>query len=103
MVATGRTAAGPRYFDVAASLCPRSDGEPGFFGEVDDHDSPIAGVSAVGPDPDSTRRWLLRAAWNALRDPQIRWATGLDVDALAGLRLHLTTHHEIEAAELAAE
>jgi hypothetical protein len=105
MVSTNTTAViavVPRYFEVTASLRPRLDGQPGFLGEVDDPSSPIAGVSAFGLDSDTTRHRLLQAAWTALHDPDVRWMTGLDVGTLAGVRLHLTSHHEVAAAELVA-
>jgi hypothetical protein len=88
------------YFDIAASIFPRSDGQPGFFAEIDDPANPIAGVSAVGPDMASTRDLLLKAAWSALQDPCIRWMTGLDGGVLAGVRLRLTSHHRVSATDL---
>jgi hypothetical protein len=88
------------YFDVAASILPRGDGQPGFFAEIDDPANPIAGVSAVGSDMESTLDLLLHAAWSALHDPSVCWVSGTDVTAIAGVRLHITSHYEVAAADL---
>jgi hypothetical protein len=88
------------YFDIAASIFPRSDGQPGFFAEIDDPANPIAGVSAVGFDMASTLDLLLQAAWSALQDPAVCWVTGIDVTAIAGVRLRITSQYEVAAADL---
>jgi hypothetical protein len=90
----------PRYFDIAAALRLRTDGEAGFLAEVDDVASPLAGLSATGPDLESARDALARAAWAALHEPVMRPVAGVDLDMLAGVRLHLTTLHEVPAAVL---
>jgi hypothetical protein len=96
----GPLAVVPRYFDIAVSLRPRTDGETGFLGEVDDAASPLAGVSAAGLDPASTVDELARTAWAVLHEPVIRQAAEVDPDRLAGVRLHLTVLHELAAADL---
>jgi hypothetical protein len=90
----------PRYFDIAASLRPRTDGGTGFLGEVDDAASPLAGMSAVGSDLASTAHELGRAAWAVLHEPVIREAADVDPDTLAGVRIHLTVLHELAATDL---
>jgi hypothetical protein len=90
----------PRYFDIAAALRLRTDGEAGFLAEVDDVASPLAGLSAAGPDLESARAALARTAWAALHESVMRRTAGVDLDTLAGVRLHLTTVHEVPAAVL---